>query len=332
MTRLIARIRILVAAAAVLMIAGLAVPAGAQQVNPTADSVNEQQLLRELNKAQGRGSIPDTKSYVLEQPRGREWREFHEGMLKWIGAGAILGILGLLVLFFLFRGRLRIEGGRSGRTLVRFNAFERLVHWMTATCFVVLAVTGLNITFGKELLLPYLGPETFANWSQWAKFAHNYLSFPFTLGIVLTVLMWLPWNFPTGADIQWLREGGGMVGHGHPPAYRFNAGQKLLYWFVALAGVGIAATGYLLMFPFYATDIAGMQIAQVVHSLIGVVFVALIIAHIYIGTLGMEGAFEAMGTGTVDVNWAKQHHSLWLAQQEAKGRVSPATGQMQPAE
>ncbi len=123
-----------------------------------------------------------------------------------------------------------------------------------------------------------------------------------------------------------------MVGHGHPPAYRFNAGQKLLYWFVAFAGVGIAATGYLLMFPFYATDIAGMQIAQVVHSLIGVLFVALIIAHIYIGTIGMEGAFEAMGSGTVDVAWAKQHHSLWLAQQEAKGRVPQATGQMQPAE
>jgi len=305
---------------------------GAQQVNPTQESVNEQQLLRQLNQIDGRGSIPDTKSYTIEQPRGREWREFHQVTLKWIGAGAILGVLGLLAVFFLFRGRVRIEAGRAGRTVVRFNAFERMVHWMTATCFIILALSGLNITFGKELLLPYLGPETFSNWSQWAKYAHNYLSFPFTLGIVLTLLMWLPWNFPTKADVQWLREGGGMTGHGHPPAYRFNAGQKLLFWFVTFAGVAIAVTGYLLMFPFYATDIAGMQIAQVVHSIIGVVYVALIIAHIYIGTLGMEGAFEAMGSGTVDVNWAKQHHSLWLEQQEAKGRVAPAAGRMQPAE
>ncbi len=332
MTTLIARIRILIAAVAVLMIAGLTAPVGAQQVNPTQESVNEQQLLRQLNQIDGRGSIPDTKSYTIEQPRGREWREFHQVTLKWIGAGAILGVLGLLAVFFLFRGRVRIEAGRAGRTVVRFNAFERMVHWMTATCFIILALSGLNITFGKELLLPYLGPETFSNWSQWAKYAHNYLSFPFTLGIVLTLLMWLPWNFPTKADVQWLREGGGMTGHGHPPAYRFNAGQKLLFWFVTFAGVAIAVTGYLLMFPFYATDIAGMQIAQVVHSIIGVVYVALIIAHIYIGTLGMEGAFEAMGSGTVDVNWAKQHHSLWLEQEEAKGHVAPAAGRMQPAE
>jgi formate dehydrogenase subunit gamma len=336
MTRLIARIRILVAAAAVLMIAGLVAPVSAQQVNPTAESVNEQQLLRELNKAQGRGSIPDTKSYVIEQPRGREWREFHEVTLKWIGAIAILGMLGLLVVFLMIRGRVRIEGGRSGRTLLRFNAFERLVHWMTATCFIILALSGLNITFGKGLLLPYLTPETFAAWSQWAKYAHNYLSFPFTLGVVLILLMWLAWNFPTRVDIEWLKAGGGIVGHEHPPARRFNAGQKLIYWIVVLGGGAVAASGYLLMFPFYATDIAGMQLAQVVHGVVAVLFVAAMLGHIYIGTVGMEGAFEAMGRGTVDVNWAKQHHSLWLEQQEAKGRIKggapPAAGQMQPAE
>src|SRR5215475_15812222 len=145
MTRLIARIRILVAAVAVLIIAGLTAPVGAQQVNPTQESIKEEQLLRELNKAQGRGSIPDTKSYVLEQPRGREWREFHQVTLKWIGAIAILGMLGLLVVFLMIRGRVRIEGGRSGRTVLRFNAFERLVHWMTATCFIILALSGLKI-------------------------------------------------------------------------------------------------------------------------------------------------------------------------------------------
>jgi formate dehydrogenase subunit gamma len=336
MTRLIARIRILLAAIAVLLVAGLSVPVSAQQVNPTAESVNEQQLLRELNKAQGRGSIPDTKSYVIEQPRGREWREFHEVTLKWIGAIAILGVLGLLVVFLLVRGRVRIEGGRAGRTVPRFNAFERMVHWMTATCFIILALSGLNITFGKELLLPYVGAETFAAWSQWAKYAHNYLSFPFTLGVVLILLMWIAWNFPTRVDIEWLKAGGGIVGGGHPPARRFNAGQKMIYWIVVLGGGAVAASGYLLMFPFYATDIAGMQLAQVVHGVVAVLFVAAMLGHIYIGTIGMEGAFEAMGSGTVDVNWAKQHHSLWLADQEAKGRIKggapPAAGQMQPAE
>src|SRR5204862_4785957 len=107
-------------------------------------------------------------------------------------------------------------------------------------------------------------------------------------------------------------------GHDHPPAYRFNAGQKMIYWIVVIGGTLVAVTGYLLMFPFYGTDIAGMQLAQVVHSVVAVLFVAAMLAHIYIGTIGMEGAFEAMGSGTVDVNWAKEHHSLWLEQQKAR--------------
>ena len=196
---------------------------------------------------------------VLEQPAGRDWRQFHQVTLRWIGAIAILGMLAVLVLFYLIRGMVRIENGRSGRTLVRFNAFERFVHWMTATCFIVLALSGLNITFGKELLTPLIGPEAFATWSQWAKYAHNYLSFPFTLGVVLMFLMWIAWNFPSGVDVRWIREGGGIVGNNHPPARRFNAGQKVIYWVVVLGGGAAAVTGYLLMFPFYATDVAGMQ-------------------------------------------------------------------------
>lgn len=307
--------------------------ASAQQptaVNPTADSVKEQQLLKELNKIQGRSSLVDGRSGTLEQPAGRDWRQFQQGTLRWIGATAILGMLVVLVLFYLIRGMVRIESGRSGYTLVRFNAFERFVHWMTASCFIVLALSGLNITFGKELLIPLMGPQAFASFSQWAKYAHNYLSFPFTLGVVLMFLMWVAWNFPSGVDLRWIREGGGIVGDKHPPARRFNAGQKAIYWVVVLGGAAAAITGYLLMFPFYATDISGMQTAQMVHGIVGVMFIAIMLAHIYIGTIGMQGAFEAMGKGEVDVNWARQHHSLWLEKEVRKGRV--AGGNVAPAE
>ena len=230
-------------------------PASAQQptqVNPTAQSVKEKELLKELQRVQGRSSLPDARTGVLEQPDGRSWRQFHQVTLRWIGAIAILGMLALLVLFYLIRGMVRIENGRSGRTLVRFNAFERFVHWMTAASFVVLALSGLNITFGKELLTPLIGPVAFAEWSQWAKYAHNYLSFPFTLGVVLMFLMWIAWNFPSGVDFKWIAQGGGIVGSKHPPARRFNAGQKVIYWVVVLGGGAAAVTGYLLMFPFYA--------------------------------------------------------------------------------
>jgi formate dehydrogenase subunit gamma len=184
------------------------------------------------------------------------------------------------------------------------------------------------------LLLPLIGPEAFTAWSQWAKYAHNYLSFPFTLGVFLIFMMWIAWNIPNRVDVEWLKEGGGIVGDRHPPAGRFNAGQKMIYWIVVLGGGAVAASGYLLMFPFYGTNIAGMQLAQIVHGVVAVLFVAAMLGHIYIGTIGMEGAFEGMWDGKVDVNWAKEHHSLWAQEELAKGHVSapPPAGRMQAAE
>jgi formate dehydrogenase subunit gamma len=334
------RIRRFAGVLLLLLAAALAFPAAAQQaqrnpdgsVNPTASAVNEQKLLQTLGQIDGRVSIPAQRAGVLIQPAGREWRDFHEVTLRIIGAVAIIGMLALLVIFYLWRGMVRLEAGRSGRTIVRFNAFERGVHWMTATCFIILAISGLNITFGRPLLLPLMGPETFTAWSQWAKYAHNFLSFPFTLGVVLIFLMWIAGNIPNRVDFQWLKAGGGIVGHEHPPAQRFNAGQKLIYWIVVLGGGAAAATGYLLLFPFYVTDIAGMQTAQVIHSVVAMLFIAAMLGHIYIGTIGMEGAFEAMGTGEVDVNWAKEHHSLWLDEEQARARETQARPAATPAE
>jgi formate dehydrogenase subunit gamma len=322
MAKLCAQFRLF--AAAVLIIVATAASTVAQQpnvVNPTADAVKEQLLLEQFNRIQGLGTIPDIKSYVIEQPMGRVWRQFHEVWLRWIGAIAVLGMLSLLIVFYLIRGRVRIESGRSGINVERFNAVERFTHWMTATSFIVMGLTGLNITFGKHVLLPLIGPNTFSDWSLTVKYAHNFTSFPFTLGVIVIFVMWLAGNIPNRADIQWLKRGGGIIGHDHPPAYRFNAGQKAVYWIVVLGGSAAAASGYVLMFPFYGTTIAGMQIAQVVHGVVAVLFIAVMLAHIYIGTIGMEGAFEAMAEGTVDLNWAREHHSLWL--DEEGGRTGP---------
>ncbi|TMJ05535.1 MAG: formate dehydrogenase subunit gamma [Alphaproteobacteria bacterium] len=334
MAGFLAQARFIIGALAVALVLAIAAPASAQQptsVNPTAASVKEQQLLNALGSGgsvSGRVTIPDQKSGNLIHPAGRDWRQFHEVTLRWIGAIAILGMLILLVVFYLVRGQVKLESGYSGRRIVRFNAFERFVHWMTATCFIILALTGLNITFGKPLLLPLIGEPAFANWAQWAKYAHNYLSFPFAIGVFCIFLIWIAGNIPNRVDVEWTKRGGGIVGHDHPPAYRFNAGQKMIYWIVVIGGTAVAVTGYLLMFPFYVTDIAGMQLAQTVHAIIAVLFVAVMLAHIYIGTIGMEGAFEAMGEGTVDVNWAREHHPLWLAQENA--RTGPNESQRQP--
>lgn len=334
MARLLAQARFIIGAIAIALILAIAAPAGAQQpsqVNPTASAVKEQQLLNALGaggSVSGRVSIPDQKSANLIHPAGRDWRQFHEVTLRWIGGIAVLGMLIILVAFYLIRGQVKLESGNSGRRIVRFNGFERFIHWMTATCFIILAISGLNITFGKPLLMPIIGEPAFAGWSQWAKYAHNYLSFPFAIGVFVIFLMWIAGNIPNKVDVEWAKRGGGIIGDDHPPAYRFNGGQKLIYWIVVIGGTAVAITGYLLMFPFYATGIEGMQLAQTVHAIIAVLFVAAMLAHIYIGTIGMEGAFEAMGEGTVDVNWAKEHHALWLEQEMA--RTGPNESKRQP--
>ncbi len=337
MAALSRHIRFIAGALALAIMIAIAIPAVAQQpssVNPTADSVKEQQLLQQLKTIQGRGSIPDVKSYVIEQPAGRDWREFHGVTLRWIGGISILGTLAILVIFYLWRGMVKLQSGRSGRTIVRFNAFERFVHWMTATCFIILALSGLNISFGRPLLLPLIGLEAFAAWSEAAKFAHSYLSFPFTIGVVLIFLIWISGNIPNKVDVAWLKEGGGIVGDKHPPAYRFNAGQKLIYWIVVLGGGAVAISGYVLMFPFYGTNVSMMQNAEMVHAVVAMLFIAAMLGHIYIGTIGMEGAFEAMGEGTVDVNWAKEHHSLWLKDESARAAAGapPRQSAATPAE
>lgn len=332
----LAQARYIVGGLALMFVVAVAAPTLAQQQtptanNPTASAVQEDQLLRQLRVIDGRVSIPDQQSRNLQQP-GRDWREFHQTTLRWISAIAILGALAAIVVFYLSRGMVKMENGRSGRTVVRFNALERFVHWMTASCFIVLALSGLNITFGKSLLAPVIGLDAFAAWSQLLKYAHNYLSFPFTLGVVLILLLWIGGNIPGKADVEWVKRGGGLFGNDHPPAPRFNAGQKLIYWVVILGGLASAVTGYILMFPFYNTGIEGMQTAQSIHGIVAALFIAIMLGHIYIGSIGMEGAFEAMGEGTVDENWAKQHHSLWLEEEKRRGAPSGATPRGAPAE
>ena len=292
---------------------------------PDANAVNEQQLLQQESRIEGRIDIPDTRARVLIQPAGRRWDYFHEMTLHRVGAIVILGMIVLLGLAFLILGRLRITAGRSGKKIKRFSAFERFSHWLTAVSFVLLGLTGLNITFGKIVLLPLMGESAFSDLAQFAKYVHNFVSFAFMLGLVLIVALWIKDNIPRQVDIDWIKQGGGFVKGKHAPAGRFNAGEKAVFWSALAAGAAVSVSGLLLLFPFYGTNIAAMQVAQVVHALIAVLFVALILGHIYIGTLGMEGAFEAMGTGEVDVNWAKEHHDLWYVEKQAQAGLGPAS-------
>lgn len=331
-------LRLLTAALLLTFAAALAVPAVAQQqVNPTAQSVREQQFFDALKnnpqaELQGRITIPDQRAATLERPAGREWRAFHQGTMLRIAAIAVLGTLVALLAFYLIRGRVRTEVGPAGQTITRFNAFERFMHWLTAACFVVLALSGLNVTFGKILLLPLVGPQAFTNLSVAAKWAHNFLAWPFMLGVAMMFVVWIKDNIPGMVDVRWFLAGGGIVGKGHPPAKRFNGGQKAVFWSVVLGGVALSVSGFYLLFPAFAGGVLNLQFWNVVHGIVSVLLIAVIFGHIYIGTIGMEGAFDAMGSGEVDLNWARTHHSLWVEEEMRKGHVAPGGPRLQPAE
>ena len=332
----LAGFKALLAAFALLLV--FAQPAAAQlSFKPTAEAVHEDKLLNALkegDKITGRISIPDKNAANLIQPAGRDWRDFHRGKLPWIGGVAILGMLALLAVFLMARGRIRLQKGFSGRTILRFAGFERFIHWLTASCFIILALSGLNVSFGRTLILPLFGADAFAAMSHYAKLAHNYLAFPFMLGLVIMFLIWIKDNIPGKVDVEWIKQGGGILANGkHPPARRFNAGQKGIFWIVFIGGALMSVSGWFLIFPYLLGSVTELQVWTIVHAVIAMLFIAAMLAHIYIGSVGMEGAFDAMGTGEVDVNWAKEHHSLWAEEQQKKaGAPSDRTPHAVPAE
>jgi formate dehydrogenase subunit gamma len=285
--------------------------------------VQEQQLLRALNPnapaLQGRVSIPDAKSATLIQPAGRDWTHLHQVTMPWISAVAVLGMVLLLGVFYAMRGKIMVDKGMSGRTITRFRPLDRFAHWLAASTFIVLGVTGLNITFGKFVLLPVIGPDGFTAFSQFGKYLHNYLAWPFMLGLVLMFLLWVKDNVPGKLDVEWLKQGGGLFTKGvHPKADRFNAGQKGVFWMVIVGGAALSVSGVYMLFPYLAGGVGNLQLWTAIHGIVGGVLVAGMIAHIYIGSVGMQGAFDAMGTGEVDLNWAKEHHALWVQRELAK--------------
>ena len=262
---------------------------------------------------QGTVSIPNKQAGVLIQSEGEAWRAVRNGPLTQYGTWVLAGIVALLVLFFLVRGRIRIDGEKTGRTIERFNAFERGVHWLTASSFVVLAISGLNVLYGRYTLLPLIGPEPFAAITHYGKLAHNFLGFAFILGVALILVMWARHNIPSRHDLTWFLKAGGLFSKGvHPPAHKFNGGQKIIFWSTVVGGAALGFTGVQLIFPFSFATLEELQLYQLLHAAIAIIMIAIILAHIYIGSVGMEGAFDAMGDGQVELQWAREHHSLWV--------------------
>jgi formate dehydrogenase subunit gamma len=290
--------------------------------NPRSD------MWRDAREGQG-GFTTQTGPYVtntLISNVGETWRQFRMGPLITYGGYLLIVALVLVALVFTVVGRIKLAHGRAGMTIERWKPYERFLHWFTAITFIVLAITGLSLLFGRSLLIPIMGHQIFAAWADIGKSVHNYVGPAFSVGVLLMIILWVKHNIPKAVDLKWFAAGGGIFGKQHPSAGKFNGGEKVWFWVgVVVFGIAVSVSGFLLNFPWFGQTRTDMALYQAIHAITSLLWIAFFFGHAYIGTLGTEGALEGMTTGRVDVNWAKQHHDLWYQDEIAKG------AQAQPA-
>ncbi len=294
-----------------MMVAGMllctaAALADADAVNPRADT------WRAVRRGETGTTTSNARAHeVLIQTEGQLWREFRNGPLASISPYLLGGVLAAIGVFFLIFGQDKLEDGRSGILLHRFSLAERILHWYTATLFVLLAVSGLSLLFGRAVLIPVFGPQGFAGYMQVGLFVHNVSGPLFLAGLAVEFFAWVKDNIPKKMDVRWFRNLGGIIGGPRPHAGKINGGEKAWFWLMVLAGTATGITGVILDFPVWGQSRQTMQLAHVIHASVAILFVAASFGHIYIGTIGVEGTFEGMWRGEVDAEWAKQHEDLW---------------------
>ncbi|WP_229425105.1 formate dehydrogenase subunit gamma [Massilia sp. Se16.2.3] len=268
------------------------------------------------------GQYGASEGNVIVQRGGNTWRTLRNGPIASIAGTLLIVVPLLIVLFYNTIGPAR-EVPASGRKLQRFSKWDRQIHWATAISFILLAVSGLIITFGKKVLLPWMGHGFFSGVAYISKYVHNFIGPLFVLCSILMFITFLRRNFFNRNDWQWVKQGGGLVSHKHVPAGYFNAGEKTWFWLgVTLLGLVMSITGLVLNFVNFGQTRYILQMANYFHLAGAAFYIVAAMGHSYIGTWGTPGAYEAMRHGTVDENWAKAHHSLWY--DEVKSGAAPA--------
>jgi formate dehydrogenase subunit gamma len=317
---------VIVAGSMLLPLAGYLYTA-AVQAQASGDTANPRaEYWREVRGGMaGYTAVVGPETNVLIQSAGETWREIRNGPVITIGAIMVVGMILALAAFHLKTGGAKLEH-RTGRTVLRWAAADRVLHWYTAVLFIVLAVTGLSLLWGRFVLIPLLGKEGFAAWASLAKVLHNYLALLFAVGLAVMFLKWFKHNIFEAHDKVWLKQGGGFLDGSHPPAGFCNAGEKIYYWVLVVFGAVVVISGFYLLFPNLDFVRSTMQYANIFHGASSLILITAVCAHMYLGTLGSEGAFEGMVSGEVDEGWAKQHHNLWLEEVKKQGGAPAGEG------
>ncbi len=302
-----------------------------QQLRQQTQPLNNSPVWREIRSGIPQvTSLPGRETNVLIQPEGQTWRA-QRVPIATAGGLLISVVLLALVAFYAWRGPIEMKQPQTGRVIERYSPAKRIVHWSVAITFVVLGVTGLILTFGKSVLLPIIGYTLFSWLAILGKNLHNFVGPIFSLLLPVMIVMFVAENLPASHDWKWLAKFGGLLdrsGKTHVPAGKINAGGKLMFWImVVVLSIVLVVSGYVLNFPNFDQTRQTMQLANLVHLIAAILALALLLFHVYIGTIGMRGAYDGMRYGYVDETWAKEHHEYWyndvMAGREPRGAPPP---------
>jgi len=295
-------------------------PAVAQTAADSA-AVNERsEFWRAVRQGQeGYSAVTGQETNVLIQNGGENWRALRNGPIAIYSAWLMALVIFAAGLLHIINGPQKLDHGRSGMVIERWTLFERVLHWYVAILFIILAITGLSLLYGRDVLIPLFGKDGFAAYAAVAKALHNYLGPFFSVGMLLMAAIWIKDNLPIKEDFAWAKSAGGMWGEGHPPADKANAGEKLMFWQFVATGIALVVTGFILDFPNFGQSREVMQWAHIIHVIAAIIAIVTTLGHMYMALFGVEGALEGMINGKVDTNWAKQHHDIWYDKQLEQG-------------
>ncbi len=290
----------------------------------TTGGVSDSEFWRQVRSGAAGGLVP------LVQSQGDEWSRWR-GPLQTYGGWILAVVVGIILIYFAIRGRMRIEGGRTGMVIPRFSLTQRVAHWVIAILFVILGLSGLAIMFGRFVLIPVFGKDGFAAIASLSLQAHNLFGPLFVPAVIALFITFLRGNGFKMHDLKWIMKGGGFFGV-HASSEKYNFGEKSWFWWAILTGIALSVTGLIMVLPGLGFERGTMQIANVIHTAAAILFMAVGIGHMYVGTIGIEGALEGMTRGTVDVNWAKEHHDMWYEQHADEATPDVAAAEAQAAD
>lgn len=317
-----------------LMLAAFAAPVAAQSVRPPGNAVNLDDGIEE-GPSNALGDVSDTEiwdNFRGGNPRdilapapegqvmtttGQQWRMIREKFIRKYLGWVPLIVIGLLAVFYLIKGPMKISAGRSGKTIPRFSLSARVAHWFMAGVFIILGLTGMIILLGRVVIAPYLGLEFNSMLASVAMQGHNLFGPVFIFALIWLFIKFIRGNFFQWVDLKWIFKLGGFFG-GHVSSRQFNFGEKSWFWMVIIVGSVISVTGVIMLFPTLVEDIRWLQLSTILHALGAVGLIAVAFGHVYVGTIGMEGSLDSMLKGEVDENWAKEHHDLWYEEVTGK--------------